>query len=135
MFWHCGGNELGGSVTTKQKRVAGAEAFYFNTADNPWSINASNSIPKTRRGLGVPNAYKDTVQIDRRTAISGARDTIVGGGEPIGWMVLYVTNNAWVRYDTVDFTPDAGCRAPLAPGTYLLSAKHREGAADFPFVY
>jgi arabinoxylan arabinofuranohydrolase len=113
MFWHCGGNELGGSITTNQKRVSCAEYFFFNTATNPWSINSANTIPKTMRGAGTPSAYKDTVQIDRRSAISGASVSVAGGGEPAGWMVSSITNSAWVRYDTVDFTPDAGYRGPV----------------------
>jgi len=121
MFWHCGGNELGGSITTNQKRVACAEYFYFNTATNPWSINSSNTIPKTMRGVGTPNAYKDTVQIDRRSSISGASVSVAGGGEPAGWMVSAIANNAWVQYDTVDFTPDAGYRGPVQVSLRIAS--------------
>lgn len=113
MFWHCGGNELGGSITTNQKRVSCAEYFFFNTATNPWSINSTNTVPKTMRGVGTPSAYKDTVQVDRRSALNGASVSVVGGGEPAGWMVSSITNNAWIRYDTVDFTPDPGCRGPV----------------------
>ncbi|MBN1127651.1 MAG: family 43 glycosylhydrolase [Chitinispirillaceae bacterium] len=112
MFWHCGGNELGGSITTNQKRVAGAEFFYFNTATTPWSINADDRIPKTLRGIGVPNAYHDTIQVDRSSAMSNATDTIVRGGEPLGWMVTRISDNGWVRYDTINFTPDSGYIGP-----------------------
>ncbi|MBN1307525.1 MAG: family 43 glycosylhydrolase [Chitinispirillaceae bacterium] len=97
IFWHNGGEDLGGSLTTGFKRVTCAENFEFN---------ADGSIPtieKTWRGIGIPEAYEDSIQIDRRSAISGASVTIAGGGEPSGWMVSSITNNGWVRYDKVHF--------------------------------
>lgn len=97
MFWHNGGEDLGGSLTTGFKRVTCAENFEFN------SDGTVPEVEKTWRGVGIPEAYEDSIQIDRRSAINGASITIAGGGEPSGWMVSRITNGGWVQYDKVHF--------------------------------
>ncbi len=122
LFWHCGGEEFGGSLLSAgAMRSTGAEYFRFNiTGTNPWTIvsplstGTNWSVPKTYRGIGVPKAT-DTIQMDRRSnltattyGIAGASISVVGGGEPSGHMVSGIGNNSWVRYDSVDFTPQTG---------------------------
>ncbi|HON10763.1 MAG TPA: family 43 glycosylhydrolase [Chitinispirillaceae bacterium] len=102
IFYHTGGNEFGGTINTGAKRVTGAEYFDFNKSGNPWTIP---QLQKTCRGVGVPFSY-DTIQIDRHSpsGISGARVSVVGGGEPRGWMVSNISNDGYVRYNEVDFS-------------------------------
>jgi arabinoxylan arabinofuranohydrolase len=119
MFYHCDGSEWGGSITTGLKRVTGAEYFNFN---------ADGSVPvisKSYRGIGTPG-FNDSIQIDRRSAICGAGISVVGGGEPVGYMVSGVTSNGWVRYDSVHFAGGGPC------GVYVrVAAASAGGSIEF----
>jgi arabinoxylan arabinofuranohydrolase len=121
MFYHCDGSEWGGSLTTGLKRVTGAGYFDFNP-DGSVPL-----IPKTYRGIGAPEG-NDTIQIDRRSAISGAGISVVGGGEPVGYMVSGIANNGWIRYDTVHF-------AGGGPGgvSVRVAAASAGGSIEFRF--
>jgi len=123
LFWHCGGEEFGGSlVTGSALRSTGCEYFQFNTANPPAIVSPITpaiawSIPKTYRGVGIPRAL-DTIQVDRvsntdttNRAIIGASVADVDGGEPLGHMITTIGNNGWARYDSVDFT---GCDSVIA---------------------
>jgi len=114
LFWHCGGEEFGGSLlSAPAMRSTGAEYFHFNTSGaivSSITPNSAWSIPKTYRGVGIPKCG-DTIQVDRVSnttaasrAITGASIAVVDGGEPKGHMVTAIGNNSWLRYDSVDFT-------------------------------
>lgn len=102
IFYHTGGNEIGGTINSGTKRVTGAEYLYFDESDNPWSIPR---ISKTYRGVGVPFSY-DTIQIDRHSpsGIHNGSTSVVGGGEPRGWMVSNIRDNGYIRYNNVNFS-------------------------------
>jgi arabinoxylan arabinofuranohydrolase len=72
-----------------------------------FQYNADGTIPKltkTIRGIGTANAY-DQIQVDRyNSASSGIQYESVGGGEPTGWNVGYISNGSWIQYNNVDFT-------------------------------
>lgn len=114
LFWHCGGAEYGGSLLpTAYMRSSGVEEFVFNTTTSPWAVvspqspNVLWSIPKTYRGIGIPQV-NDMIQVDRRrlaSDISSASVALVDASEPLGYMLNRIGNNGWVRYDSVDFTP------------------------------
>ena len=128
LFWHCGGEEYGGSLlSVGALRSTGAEEFTFNgTAANSPIIStlyagaANWAVPKTYRGVGIPMAgnypVADTINVDRRSnitattyAISGA--TIARQLTPVsdlGHIVTTIGVGAWVRYDSVNFTPAPG---------------------------
>ncbi len=120
LFWHCGGQEFGGTLLpTAAMRSVGADEFVFNSATTPWTIystippNTAWSVPKTYRGVGIPTAGAgDTIQVDRcnnPTAsfkrLSGASIEDVNGGEPPGHTLYGISNNSWAQYDSVNFTP------------------------------
>lgn len=124
LFWHCGGEEFGGSLLSgNAMRSSGAEYFTFNgTGQNApiisplfsgardWSLN------KTYRGVGVPRAcrveFGDTIHVDRRSntganqyAIAGASVSRVSRSESdLGHVVSDIGSGAWVRYDSVNFS-------------------------------
>jgi len=127
LFWHCGGEEFGGSLlSVAALRSTGAEPFIFNGTGaaapiiSPLYTGATNwAVPKTYRGVGIPMAGRfpiaDTIQMDRRSninattfKIAGASIAVRGGTDPVGHMVSGIGNNSWVQYDSVDFTPATG---------------------------
>ena len=93
MFWHCGGNEFGGSITNNAKRVSGIEFM---------TLGGTSQIPKTRRGVGVPS-YNDTIQADRGVFTGGPSALAVTSGEPRGWVIQGIANNSSVQYANVNF--------------------------------
>lgn len=127
LFWHCGGDEYGGTLlSAAAMRSTGAEDFIFNGTGSaapivsPRSSTTNWSIPKGHRGIGIPKAGKagicDTIQVDRciydrlstGSNMSGVTIAVRGGADPIGHMVTGIGNNSWVKYDSVDFTPASG---------------------------
>ncbi|MBN2035318.1 MAG: family 43 glycosylhydrolase [Chitinispirillaceae bacterium] len=112
LFWHCGGDEYGGTLlSASYLRSTGAEYFQFSGTNlvSPITPTRNWSIPKTYRGVGVPKVG-DTIHVDRCShtgtgnAINGVGIARVDGGEPLGHMVTDIGNNGWVRYDSVDFS-------------------------------
>ena len=77
---------------------------------------------KTNRGVGVPSAYKDSIQIDRgiikgADTVAHAYNYVKAGTLDVadtGWYINAITNNATVIYDSVNFTPDSGMTGPTS---------------------
>ncbi|MBN1761402.1 MAG: family 43 glycosylhydrolase [Chitinispirillaceae bacterium] len=122
LFWHCGGDEFGGTLlSAAYLRSTGAEYFQFSGTNiiSPITPTRNWSIPKTYRGVGVPKSG-DTIHIDRcahtgtGNALSGVTIARVDGGEPLGHMVTNIGNGGWVRYDSVNFTGAARVMARYA---------------------
>ena len=97
---------FGGSIFGTERCSAIEYVTYLNDS----TINTA-AIAKTNRGVGVPSAYDDSIQVDRGV-ITGASSVAIaynaGGTEKTGWYIGSITNNASVVYDSVDFTPSAG---------------------------
>jgi hypothetical protein len=114
-FWHnitFGGDILG------SKRCTGVEYMRFK---NDSTIDTSG-LTKSNRGVGVPSAYTDSIQIDRGV-INGASTSahaynyVKAGANDVadtGWYIDAITNNATVIYDSVNFTPDSGMTGPVS---------------------
>jgi hypothetical protein len=63
----------------------------------------------TLRGVGLTDA-SDKIQIDRYSQISdqGASIAFLDAGHPFeGWKTIFDANDAWIRYDAVDFGAQA----------------------------
>lgn len=58
--------------------------------------------PHTERGVGIPQAT-EKIQVDRYSAKEGVSISILEDNEPIGWKVDEISNNAWIKYNDVDF--------------------------------
>jgi hypothetical protein len=110
IWWHS--LSFGGSVFGTE-RCSGIEYFTYSTDS---TLNTS-TLFRSNRGVGIPSAYGDSIQIDRYNTISGALTTAIpynaGGTEKIGWYISAVNNNASVRYDSVDFTASSGHVGPV----------------------
>jgi arabinoxylan arabinofuranohydrolase len=104
IFYH--NVNFGGSIFGSE-RCSGIE---YLTYSNDSTINTA-AISKTNRGVGVPSAYNDSIQVDRGV-ITGASSVAIpynaSGAEKTGWYIGSITNNATVRYDSVNFTPTTG---------------------------
>ena len=102
-FWH--GTTFGGSIFGSE-RCSGIEYLTYNTD------GTIKAMPKTWRGVGIPKAAFDTIQIDRYSSISKASTTAISynarGTEETGWYISNIADNSWVQYNDVDFTPDPG---------------------------
>ena len=140
LFWHCGGEEFGGSLLSgSAMRSTGAEYFTFNgTGQNaPIKSTLFSNAPdwtlyKTYRGVGVPRAcrtqeFGDTIHVDRRSnlssnsyGINGASVSAVKNGADIGHVLSGIGSGAWARYDSVNFSP--------APGWKLKGVRARVSA-------
>ena len=82
-----------------KNRAIKADYLHFNEDGTIQKV-----IP-THRGIGVTPAYRD-IHIDRYSAISPegvAIDFVDPENKPDGWKAVLSTENAWVRYDRVDF--------------------------------
>ena len=102
-YFFCHNITFGGSLFGSE-RCSDIEYMTINGTTIP-------EIPKTNRGVGVPSAYGDSLQVDRGV-ITGATSVAIpynaGGTEKTGWYIGSITTNASVQYDSVDFTPTAG---------------------------
>lgn len=96
----------------------------------------------TLRGIGTPT-LGDTIQVDRYSAIDGAKTTFVGGNEPLGWMVCDTKMMGSVRFNRVDFGNGNASKiiARVASGqrvgTFELRLNNAKGKriAEFPVTY
>lgn len=107
IFYH---NVTFGGAIFGTERCSGIEYIsYLN--DSTLYTPSSAGIPKTNRGVGIPSACNDTLQVDRGV-ITGASSVSIpynaNSTEKTGWYIGSITNNANVRYDSVNFTPTAG---------------------------
>jgi arabinoxylan arabinofuranohydrolase len=102
-FWH--GTTFDGSIFGSE-RCSGIEYMTYN------DDGTLKPMYKTCRGVGMPNAISDTIQIDRYSSICKASSTAIPydakGTEKTGWYISGIADNSWVQYNDVDFTPDAG---------------------------
>ncbi|MFI3248994.1 MAG: family 43 glycosylhydrolase [Rikenellaceae bacterium] len=108
-------------------------------------FNANGTIKKvepTLRGIGYPT-LRDTIQIDRYSAINGAQTAFVSGGEPKGWMVCEAKTGSTVTFTDVDFANGEATKmvARMASGQRLGSVEVRKDNAEgdliasFPIKY
>jgi hypothetical protein len=99
--WH--NTTWGGSIFGSE-RCSGWEYIYYS---NDSTIDLTR-LNRTNRGVGVPSAYNDSIQIDRGTTSSVSTTAIAyntTSTEPKGWYLSSINNNGYVKYDSVDFTP------------------------------
>ncbi len=115
VFWH--NTTFGGSLYGS-KRCAGIEYMRFK---NDSTIDTAG-LTKSNRGVGIPSAYDDSLQLDRGV-ITGAKTSahsynyVKGNVYDIadtGWYLDTIANNASVIYDSVNFTPDSGMTGPTS---------------------
>jgi hypothetical protein len=111
------------------------------TAIEYMTISGTTITPmaKTLRGVGVPSAAVDTIQVDRYSSVTGTIATTpipynTTGSEEPGWYLSGISNNASVIYDSVDFTPTAGnkigtVRARVSSANATSSIEVRVGTA------
>ena len=97
---------FGGSIFGSE-RCSAIEYLTFN------SDGTIAPITKTLRGVGIPSAAIDTIQVDRYSSVSGTIATTAipynaGESEQTGWYLSGIANNSSVQYNDVDFTPTAG---------------------------
>ncbi|MBN1130936.1 MAG: family 43 glycosylhydrolase [Chitinispirillaceae bacterium] len=115
IFHH--GLTFGGQIFGTE-RCSAIEYLTYNADGTIYRANATTGIPKTNRGVGVPNAYSDSIQVDRGVitgAASAAWSYNANTTEAkASWYVTNIANNATVRYDSVDFTPPAGHAGPTS---------------------
>jgi hypothetical protein len=122
IFWH---NVTYGGELFGDRRCSAIEYLNFK---NDSTIDTS-TCHKDNRGVGVPSAYDDSIQIDRGiisttsattgTATIGmhAYNYLKVNAQDIadtGWYLTGITNNATVVYDSVNFTPDSGYTGPTS---------------------
>jgi arabinoxylan arabinofuranohydrolase len=104
LFYH--NVTFGGSIFGTS-RCAAVEYLYFT---NDSTIDTSR-ISKTNRGVGIPKAVSDTIEVDRGVisrALSRPVPYNSTSTEETGWYVDSINNGSVVRYDSVDFTPTPG---------------------------
>lgn len=102
IFYH---NVTFGGQIFGSERCSGIEYLTYKS-DGTFD---TDRISKTNRGVGVPNAYSDTLQIDRGV-IKGASSVAWSYNartteDKASWYISNIRNNATVQYDSVDFTP------------------------------
>ncbi|MBN2038361.1 MAG: family 43 glycosylhydrolase [Chitinispirillaceae bacterium] len=111
IFFH---NVTFGGQIFGSERCSGIEYLTYN-ADGTFN---TSRISKTNRGIGVPDAYSDSIQVDRgvlNNASSAAWSYNANTTEArSSWYITNIANNATVRYDSVDFTPPSGHTGPTA---------------------
>lgn len=100
---------FGGQIFGSE-RCSGWEYLTYNASTG--LINTS-TISKTNRGVGVPKAYMDSIQVDRGVLAGGCASAAWAYNAATtearaSWYITNIANNASVRYDSVDFTPTAG---------------------------
>ncbi|MBN1307282.1 MAG: family 43 glycosylhydrolase [Chitinispirillaceae bacterium] len=109
IFFH---NVTFGGQIFGSERCSGIE---YLTYKSDGTFN-TDRISKTNRGVGVPNAYNDSIQIDRgviASASSAAWSYNANTTEAkASWYITNIRDNATVRYDSVDFTPPEGNEGP-----------------------
>jgi arabinoxylan arabinofuranohydrolase len=100
LFYH--NTTFGGSIFGAG-RCAGVEYLYFA---NDSTIDTTR-LSKTNRGVGIPRAGSDTIQVDRGV-VTGAIIKTFPGTEKTGWYLDSFGSAAKVRYDSVNFATDSG---------------------------
>jgi len=104
LFYH---NVTFGGSLFGSSRCAGVEYLYFT---NDSTIDTAR-LSKTNRGVGIPQAGKDTIQVDRGVVSNARIKTLtynLSTTEQRGWFIDSINGKTVVRYDSINFTPDSG---------------------------
>ncbi|WP_282079821.1 carbohydrate-binding protein [Aquimarina algiphila] len=92
-------------------------------------------VKPTLRGIGTPKAG-DIIQIDRHSGIEKAKVSTVEGNQPRGFQLHYIENNAWVKFDRVNFGDGTlqELKVRAASGSDGGTLELRTGTQDGPLL-
>ncbi|MBN1128085.1 MAG: family 43 glycosylhydrolase [Chitinispirillaceae bacterium] len=100
IFWH---NVTFGGQIFGSERCSGIEYLTYTTGN---LINTA-TISKTNRGVGVPSAYNDSLQIDRGVLTNCSSAAWAYNASTTearaSWYLTSISSGDVVRYDSVDF--------------------------------